>query len=800
MSARRPTRPRPWDNPTRRRVLAGVFVALGGVSLTVAPAAHAGPLQGTSAFGWTHGVGAQDFSNVVGDINGDGRDDLAIGEGTVLKIVFGTRNGFTRANVAAGDGTGLYELQVPDVVKNVEAAGDFDGDGFDDLVVSTNAKAYVFYGGAGVLEGIGPLVGSGRVTTINAAAPTGASDPPLQGLGIGDFDGNGRDDLAVTRKDGVAIVYGGSRTGTIDGNGKNSRTSVITGAVECGVLVYVIPYCAPRAMMSSAVGDFNGDGRDDLAIDSLVGAAGTTVARRSVLFGRTGTFTTSSSTPSSAMEIPRPVGNGTAFYSSMPMRVGDLNGDGKDELHAPDWDAVSAPGTRYVLGTATPPASLNVSTAPSIDVAGGFGGRAVGDQDGDGRREITVLKPQGAWAAAPYRSSGELRLVPVPVGAGVVDARTGTVVKGLPIVEFLRAPLADFDGDRQTDLALTSEDGVRNPGGGRQRLFFVATHGVDVVPPYLIDASINPFRFLASEGSTISITAEESDTTLEFAYARQEVRDGVSSYPTVATERRTAQQRLENRIAFDGTVNGVRLPAGNYTVQVTPIDAAGNRGPERAFNFVLVAEEETTSDLPLSVGALKRSGDAVLTRIGSVMLTNGNPGSRGTAVFPLARDYNELTFEFEATLLGQGAEGLTLAFITAEPDGSGAWLGAGGAQLGYRGLYGYALALDTSKGPNDPSGNFVGWTVGGPVGGGLSWLGTADPGVPLRGENRTSGPAVKVKVVLANQRAKVFIDGSLRLDRYLFLPEETRLAFTASSAGQVGSLIEVENLRISPSA
>lgn len=181
------------------------------------------------------------------------------------------------------------------------ATGDFNNDRKDDLAVgvpyenhlgrSNNGVVIVFYGSA-----IG-LTASGAELLTQSLADTGENDHDKFGysLAVGNFDGDDYDDLAVgvpyenIEEDDdtgqVVIFYGGS-TGLI-------RDLVVIGApsVECEVLDQEIAGYANEAYdkfgFSLAVGNFDGDGYDDLAVGAPftdIGARDT--GRVFVFYGR----------------------------------------------------------------------------------------------------------------------------------------------------------------------------------------------------------------------------------------------------------------------------------------------------------------------------------------------------------------------------------------------------------------------------------------------------------------------------------------------------------------------------------
>jgi hypothetical protein len=155
----------------------------------------------------------------AGDFDGDGRMDLAVG---VPFDEFITVNDVGAVNVLYGSGNGFSEGQVwyqgyagiPDMIEagdrfgSALAVGDFDGDGYDDLAIGSPYEdiengetktaagiVHVLYGSSGGLTVTGADLWHQDVTDFEGTAAAGEWFG--YALAAGDFDGDGKDDLAI---------------------------------------------------------------------------------------------------------------------------------------------------------------------------------------------------------------------------------------------------------------------------------------------------------------------------------------------------------------------------------------------------------------------------------------------------------------------------------------------------------------------------------------------------------------------------------------------------------------------------
>lgn len=229
-------------------------------------------------FGWV---------SACADFDGDGFDDVVVGapgeglgsveDAGVVYLFSGGASGLTpEAQVVSQDSAGVGgTAEVGDLFGWSLAAGDFDGDGHLDLVVSSPLEDVggvadagiitVFYGSADGLDLADDLIIHQDTPGIPGIAESGDGFGSV--LGVGDFDGDGHSDLAVgTPLEDIGAIIDAGDARIIYGSATGLKPS---GAQSVHQDLDKIPGTAEaNDLMGDALGagDLNGDGFDELVV------------------------------------------------------------------------------------------------------------------------------------------------------------------------------------------------------------------------------------------------------------------------------------------------------------------------------------------------------------------------------------------------------------------------------------------------------------------------------------------------------------------------------------------------------
>ncbi|WP_420468710.1 tandem-95 repeat protein [Panacagrimonas sp.] len=316
----------------------------------------------------------------AGDINGDGLADLIVGApGTnaatgAAYVVYGTTAAIEGGsfNVGSLDGSNGIRLDGPTtnsaVGNSVASAGDFNRDGYDDLIVhapTTAGGAFVVFGGAASVAGgslnLASLVG-GDGTRGFRISDTAGNFSGASVHGAGDVNGDGFDDVIVFGDSDTAYVVFGGAAPLAGGNLSSSSLNGSNGFQLTGVDNSSFSFGA-----TATAGDVNGDGFDDLILGATTAGPGYEGAAF-VLFGGSnvgagGSISVNAINGSNGFRI-----SGSTAGERIGGAVsgaGDLNGDGFDDLivgaSAADPGGRTDAGSSYVIyGFATPAGGFDV--------------------------------------------------------------------------------------------------------------------------------------------------------------------------------------------------------------------------------------------------------------------------------------------------------------------------------------------------------------------------------------------------------------------------------------------------------
>lgn len=282
----------------------------------------------------------------------------------------------------------------------VVSAGDLDGDGKSDLVVSSK---------------VDPIVSVFRNTSTLGAISYSKIDFTASNIAlsnaIADVDGDGKSDLIVTNFGGSVSVF--KNTSTIGNVSFNTPVDFITGSTFINAV---------------AIGDLDSDGRADIVVSKSNGASVISIFRNTSVIGAV--------TMASRVDV-------TTGVSPESISIGDLDGDNKPEVVTAD------------LGTGTVSIHRNTSSigiisfATIFNVTTGTSPRSVsmGDLDGDGKKDLAVAN-SGSNTVSIFRNISSIGTITL---ATKVDLATNNPY---------HVSIGNLDGDGKADLAIANNNGV----------------------------------------------------------------------------------------------------------------------------------------------------------------------------------------------------------------------------------------------------------------------------------------------------------------------------------------------------
>jgi hypothetical protein len=421
-----------------------------------------------------------------GDVNGDGYSDVIVGAwrhddapNDNKGIVYGYHGG------ASGLGGTMWAVQPTvggtDFGRSVATAGDFNGDGYSDVVIGapltdalgmTDSGVVYFYQGSAT-----------GLSTITMASNDSSS---LARLGTsvasaGDVNGDGYGDVVV-----------GAPEALVNGQAVAGRAAIYYGNPgfdlsfdDFVVDVPAMPAGNTRFGFSvSAAGDVNGDGFADVVIGArdFESETGQSNEGRAHLF----------------LGGPNPPGAVQAWRATATFEpaarlghsvgpAGDVNGDGFADVIVgmPNYDGVDTDAGRVLayLGDATGLADAPAWSAEP-DRAGalfGFSAAGAGDVNGDGYGDVIVGAP-----ADSNDLGGQGRVYVYHGAAGGLDTIAARILETSvagAIFGNSVATAGDVNGDGYADVI------VGAPGAGRAHVYLGSPSGLQATPHWTVQPS-----------------------------------------------------------------------------------------------------------------------------------------------------------------------------------------------------------------------------------------------------------------------------------------------------------------------
>jgi hypothetical protein len=385
---------------------------------------------------------AYTYSVATGDFNGDGIPDVVVGQdgnngSTGISVYLGKGDGTFLPGASFGPSTDMGEL----------AVADFNGDGKLDVAAIDwqNQVIQIFLGN-----------GDGTFSVAGEFAADTNNEPGANDLVVGDFNKDGKPDLAVSNYDG--------HVGVLLGNGDGTFAPVISYPVADGY--------SPQAIIAA---DVNGDGNLDLEVPAYGGDQQPAVF---VFLGNSsgnGTF----GEPNTVLI------NGWPNY----IAVGDLNNDGKLDLAVSEVQGLTYNGQIEVLlgngnGTFAAPVSYAASTFGTVADYVDPGNIFMADLTGSGNLGLVYLNSDwGTIAVATGNGDGTIN---APIEFATTEDPWGMA-------------LVDTTGDGFLDV-LTGDDDA----GGFSVL--INANGTGANPNYSIGAQTPGATVTAGASATYTLT------------------------------------------------------------------------------------------------------------------------------------------------------------------------------------------------------------------------------------------------------------------------------------------------------
>ncbi len=353
----------------------------------------------------------------------------------------------------------------------------------------------------------------------------------------GDFNGDGREDIAAFYDNGTSV------------EGKNRASLFAFYSNGTGFAAPKNVWSTPGGFSWSksqlTSGDFDGDGKDDIAVFYDSGSSDTGQVSSIYTFTSTGS---GFSAPKQTWTTP-----GGFTWSKSKVTSGDYNGDGKDDIAVLYDGGSSETGQVSSLYTFNSNGTGFANPRKTWTSTGGFtwsaGQVTSGDYNKDGKDDVAVLYNGGKSADGKFISS---LYTFNSNGTAFNNPRKSWTSTGSFNWNATKLTSGDYSGDGRDDVAVLYNRGTTEAGVHQSALFTFTSNGTDFGAPREVWTSTGSFSWAASQPVSGDFD-KDGKSDVGVLYRTGTSPDG---------------RRIDSLFSFISTGTGIKAPVKHWTGSV----------------------------------------------------------------------------------------------------------------------------------------------------------------------------------------------------------------------------------------
>ncbi len=394
------------------------------------------------------GTGVNPFTVSIGDLNGDGKSDLAVANTasstvSVLRNISNTPTVSFAAKVDFATGSHPYTVIIRDI----------DGDGKPDMTVDNYSSSTVSVFRNTSVSGL--ITFAPKVDFATGINPHSVS--------VCDFNSDGKPDIVSANWVGnsVSVFRNTStsgnisfaqkvdfltattsvfvNTGDLDGDGKPDivtanwygnnvslfRNTSTSGNISFAPRTDLSPFDLPDCV---GIGDLNGDGKPELVV-SCRGTDNVSTLRNTSVPG--------------AISFAMPVDFATGYHPFY-VSLGDLDGDGKPDLSTANFGLSDVTGSLSVMRNMSGTGPLSFNSKIDFTTGDGSASVCVGDLDGDGKPDVVVAN-NFSYTVSVFRNTANSIVNIKVIPEGFYDSATDKLRIKDTVRAYLHSTVSPFN-------------------------------------------------------------------------------------------------------------------------------------------------------------------------------------------------------------------------------------------------------------------------------------------------------------------------------------------------------------------